>query len=63
MAKKTKKYFISDECVGCRGCRDECPVEAIVENGEKFVVNEEACIGCGKCADICPMAIPVLKEE
>jgi len=57
-----KKYFIDDSCMGCRGCISVCPLNAIIEDDEKYVIVEEKCVGCGKCADICPMCIPQLVE-
>ena len=31
-------YVISDDCIACGTCIDECPV----------------CTECGTCADVCP---------
>ena len=53
-----KKYFIGDDCMGCRGCIGICPMKAIVPKEEKFEIIPEKCVGCGKCADYCPMGIP-----
>jgi NAD-dependent dihydropyrimidine dehydrogenase PreA subunit len=46
-------YFISDECVECGACMNECPVDAIVE-GSPYGITD-ACIDCGACADACPV--------
>lgn len=46
-------YVISDDCIACGSCIDECPVDAIKE-GEIYVIDAEACTDCGSCADVCP---------
>ena len=46
-------YVISDDCVACGTCIDECPQGAISE-GEKYSINPELCIDCGSCASVCP---------
>ncbi len=46
-------YVISDDCVACGTCIDECPSGAISE-GEKYSINPDACVDCGTCADVCP---------
>lgn len=47
-------YKISDDCVACGTCAGECPVEAISEGENKYVINPEACMDCGTCAGVCP---------
>lgn len=49
----TMAYVISDDCVACGTCIDECPQGAISE-GEKYSINPELCIDCGSCASVCP---------
>ena len=49
----TMAYVISDDCVACGTCIDECPQGAISE-GEKYSINPEMCIDCGTCASVCP---------
>lgn len=49
----TMAYKISDACVACGTCIDECPVEAI-SAGDLYVIDASACIDCGACAGVCP---------
>lgn len=51
----TMAYVISDDCVACGTCIDECPMGAISE-GDKYSIDPEACTECGTCADVCPSA-------
>lgn len=52
-------YVITDACVACGACESECPVEAINEGDEFFVINPDLCIECGACAGVCPVEAPV----
>lgn len=44
---------ITDTCIACGTCANECPVEAISE-GEIYVIDPEQCIDCGACQGVCP---------
>lgn len=46
-------YRITDACIACGTCIDECPVEAI-SAGDIYKIDPSACIDCGTCADACP---------
>lgn len=46
-------HVISDSCVACGSCIDECPVSAISE-GDIYVIDPNSCIDCGACAGACP---------
>lgn len=47
-------YNIGDDCISCGACSGECPVGAISEGADKYVIDADACIDCGACADTCP---------
>ncbi len=47
-------HKITEDCIACGSCLDECPVDAITE-GEIFVVDPDVCIDCGACAEVCPV--------
>lgn len=47
-------YVISDECIACGVCIDECPVNAISE-GDIYVIDPDICTDCGSCAEVCPV--------
>ena len=51
---KTMAYKITDACVKCGACADNCPVEAISEGDEMYVIDADLCVDCGTCADNCP---------
>ncbi len=47
-------FEISDDCIACGVCADECPVEAISEGSDTFVINADNCTDCGACSEVCP---------
>jgi ferredoxin len=51
-------YKISDACVSCGACAEECPVNAISQGDSQFIIDEDVCIDCGSCADVCPVGAP-----
>lgn len=50
---KVMAYKISEECIACGTCIDECPVEAISE-GDIYKIDADLCTDCGSCAEVCP---------
>ena len=47
-------HIINDDCIKCGACADTCPVSAITEGDDKYVVDADACIDCGACEGDCP---------
>jgi NADH:ubiquinone oxidoreductase subunit F (NADH-binding)/NADH:ubiquinone oxidoreductase subunit E/NAD-dependent dihydropyrimidine dehydrogenase PreA subunit len=49
-------YRITDDCIGCTKCAQECPVDAIeARPHRKHEVDDETCVRCGACKEICPV--------
>jgi ferredoxin len=55
---------ITDECIACGACEEECPVDAISEGDEYYVIDPEKCVECEghfdepQCASVCPVEAP-----
>ena len=56
-------YKITEECIKCGACANECPVDAISFDGEKYVIDKEKCIDCGTCFATCPVGAPKPDDE
>ena len=52
--KKIPKVWYYSNCISCGTCAGECPVEAISEGAERYVIDADACTECGTCASVCP---------
>ena len=51
-------YIITDDCIACGACIDECPVGCISEKDGKIVIDKDSCADCGSCAEVCPVDAP-----
>ena len=47
-------HVISDECIACGACIDECEFDAIAEGEEIYTIDPEKCTDCGTCVEVCP---------
>ena len=54
-------YEITDECVSCGTCAEECPSEAISEGEDMYVIDQDKCTECGTCVEVCPTGAVVEK--
>ncbi len=48
-------YLITDDCISCGCCEGVCPVNAVISNFSRYVINTRECIDCGTCEGICPV--------
>ena len=54
-------YVITEECIACAACEDECPNDAISEGDEIFIIDSDRCTECvgffdeSQCAFVCPV--------
>jgi len=55
-------YRITEECVACGTCAEECPAGAIEEGEDSYQINQELCTECGTCIDVCPTEA-IVEEE
>ncbi len=47
-------HQITDACISCGACEGECPVNAIAQGPDTYVITADDCIDCGACKDVCP---------
>jgi len=49
------RYRIEMACSGCGLCCEACVVDAVIEEGPPFRIDEERCVRCGECYRVCPL--------
>lgn len=52
---------ITEECIACAACEEECPVGAISEGDDIFQIDPDKCVECvgyfdePQCKSVCPV--------
>ncbi len=49
-----KRYFINDNCTGCKLCYFHCPQKCITIMEKTTVIQQRHCLHCGNCFAVCP---------
>lgn len=49
-----KGYQITDACIGCGSCLEQCP-QGCIEAGMPCRIQQEHCLHCGNCHAVCPV--------
>ncbi|NLL69221.1 MAG: NADH-quinone oxidoreductase subunit NuoF, partial [Acholeplasmataceae bacterium] len=56
VCKELTKLYITDKCIGCTKCAQNCPVHCITGNPrELHHIDTDACIKCNACITSCPV--------
>ena len=58
-----KALINQDLCTGCGLCCENCRFDAIVDQGDAFIVSDVRCEGCGVCEYVCPRKAITLHED
>jgi len=53
-------YKITQECLACGVCMDECPIGA-VKKVDVYVIDAKLCNNCGICDEVCPSEAIVIE--
>ena len=49
------RYEITDDCIGCTLCAQNCPADAIeMRPYERHEIDPDKCVRCGTCKSVCP---------
>lgn len=48
-------HKITDDCIMCGTCADECPTGAITVGDDKYVIDADTCVDCMACESKCPV--------
>ena len=50
-----KGYQITDACIGCGKCLENCPQRCIEIKDRKAAIQQGHCLHCGNCYEVCPV--------
>lgn len=61
--------IITDECIACDACRDECPNTAIEEGDPIYIIDSDLCTECvgsyaePACVEVCPVDCIIIDTD
>lgn len=61
--------IITDECIACDACREECPNTAIEEGDPIYLIESDSCTECvgwfdePQCVEVCPVDCIILDSN
>jgi ferredoxin len=61
--------IITDECIACDACREECPNTAIEEGDPIYIIESDLCTECvgsfdePQCIEVCPVDCIVIDPD
>jgi len=61
--------MITDECIACDACREECPNIAIEEGDPIYIIDPDLCTECvgsfdePQCIEVCPVDCIILDPD
>ncbi len=61
--------LITDECIACDACRDECPNTAIEEGDPVYIIDSDLCTECfgsfeePQCIEVCPVDCIIIDPD
>lgn len=55
------RFEITEDCILCGICAEECPIEAIKKEENIYVIDQEFCTECGSCSYVCDVGAIISK--
>ncbi|MDD2735503.1 MAG: 4Fe-4S binding protein [Desulfuromonadaceae bacterium] len=55
-------YQITEECISCGACYQECKINAIKNDATPYAIDQEICVACGACQFICDFGAIVTSQ-
>ena len=61
--------IITDECIACDACREECPNDAIEEGDPIYIIDPDRCTECvghyeePSCVEVCPVDCIIIDSD
>ncbi len=52
--EEKKGFYITDGCIRCGVCKENCP-QTCIREGEPYQISQENCLHCGLCYERCPV--------